>query len=332
MNFNKEDLILGIDIGYSACKCILLHKDGTTIKKFKFPSYIGVTKSNIDGVMNDKIYHYGGKNEDEGAHYFVGEDARHLPSANLVEINDYKNIEYYAPLFIYHAMKLAGILNIGVSKVVTGLSIAQIQNSGYFQEAISHYVVDGVEFKNDVLLLPQGAGIKLAYDKFGARYPEVQKEFLGEANYVIADIGFNTVDMLLIADGKTDPNLFEGIEKSGVMRIAAQMAKIINEKHQRQITLQEAREILDSGVYKLRGTKHNYSAEVQGLKDDFLKEILKLINERYGHIIDKVDFLVIAGGGSYLFSNSSDGFIRVIERDSEYYNAIGEALYGLQNS
>lgn len=327
MNFNKEDLILGIDIGYSACKCILLHKDGTTIKKFKFPSYIGVTKSNIEGVANDKIYNY-----DEN-HYFVGDDARHLPSANLIEIGaEYKNLEYYAPLFIYHAMKLAGILNTGVSKLVTGLSIAQIQNSGYFQEAISHYVVDGVEFKNDVLLLPQGAGIKLAYDKFGARYPEVQKEFLGEANYVIADIGFNTVDLLLIAGGKTDPNLFEGIEKSGVMRIAAQMAKIINEKHQRQITLQEAREILDNGIYKLRGTKYNYEPEVKNLKDEFLKEILKLINERYGHIIDKVDFLVIGGGGSHLFSDSSDGFIRVLNDSAEYYNAIGEALYGLQNS
>lgn len=323
--YDKNDLILGIDIGYSACKCILLHKDGTTIKKFKFPSYIGITKSNIEGVQNERIVHY------EESYYFVGEDAKHLPSANLIEVTDYKNLEFYAPLFIYQAMKISGVLNTGVTKVVTGLSIAQIQNSGYFQEAISHYVVDGVEYKNDVLLLPQGAGIKLAYDKFGAKYPEVQKEFLGEANYVIADIGFNTVDMLLISKGKTDPNLFEGIEKSGVMRIAAQMAQIINEKHQRQITLQEAREILDTGIYKLRGQKYNYEIEVKGLKEDFLKEILKLINERYGAIIDKVDFLVIGGGGSYLFQDSTDGFIKVIHNDSEYYNAIGEALFGLAN-
>lgn len=323
--YEKNDLILGIDVGYSACKCILLHRDGTTIKKFKFPSYIGITKSNIDGVQNERIVQY-----DEN-HYFIGEDAKHLPSANLVEIQEYKNLEYYAPLFIYNAMKIAGALNTGVAKVVTGLSIAQIQNSGYFQEAISHYVVDGVEYKNDVLLLPQGAGVKIAYDKFGPNYPEIQKEFLGEANYVIADIGFNTVDMLLISKGKTDPNLFEGIEKSGIMRIAAQMAKIINEKHQRQITLQEAREVLDTGVYKLRGTKYNYEVEVQALKDDFLKEILRLINERYGAIIDKVDFLVIGGGGSYLFSDSNDGFIKVLKNDCEYYNAIGEALYGLAN-
>lgn len=322
---DKNDLILGIDVGYSACKCILLHKDGTTIKKFKFPSYIGITKTNIDGVQNERIVQY-----DEN-HYFIGEDAKHLPSANLVEIQEYKNLEYYAPLFIYHAMKIAGVLETGVAKVVTGLSIAQIQNSGYFQEAISHYVVDGVEYKNDVLLLPQGAGVKIAYDKFGANYPEIQKEFLGEANYVIADIGFNTVDMLLISKGKTDPNLFEGIEKSGIMRIAAQMAQIVNEKHQRQITLQEAREVLDTGIYKLRGTKYNYEPEVQNLKDAFLKEILRLINERYGAIIDKVDFLVIGGGGSYLFKDSNDGFIKVLKNDCEYYNAIGEALYGLAN-
>ena len=323
--YDKNDLILGIDIGYSSCKCVLMHKDGTTIKKFKFPSFVGITKSNIDGVQNNRIRNF------DSNYYFVGDDAKHLPSANLIDISDYKNLEYYAPLLLHNAMLIANVADSGVCKVVSGLSIAQIQNSGYFQEAISHYVVDGIEFKNDVLLLPQGAGVKVAYDKFGAKYPEVQKEFLGEANYVIADIGFNTTDLLLVSHGKTDPNLFEGIEKSGVMRIAAQMATIINEKHQRQITLQEAREVLDTGIYKLRGQKHNYEPEVKNLKDEFLKEILKLINDRYGAIIDKVDFLVIGGGGSYLFKDTSDGFIKVIHNDAEYYNAIGEALFGLAN-
>lgn len=321
--YDKNDLILGLDIGYSACKCVLLHKDGTTIKKFKFPSYIGITKSNIDGVSNEKIRQY-----DEN-YYFCGDDAKHLPSQNIIDISEYKSLEYYAPLFVVHALKLAGVDKIGVAKLVTGLSIAQIQNSGHFQDAITHFVVDGIEYTFDVLLLPQGAGVKLAYDKFGPDYPNVQKEFLGEANYVIADIGFNTTDLLLISQGKTDPNLFEGIEKSGIMKIAAQMGKIIDEKHGRKLSLQEAREVLDTGIYKLRGQKHNYEPEVQNLKELFLKEILDLINQRYGHIIDKVDFIVIGGGGAYLFKNSSDGFIKVINSDSEYYNAIGEALFGL---
>ena len=324
--YSKEDLILGLDIGYSSCKCVLMHKDGQTIKKFKFPSKIGITRSNIEGVQNDSIIHF-----DENF-YFIGDDANHLPSDNLVNITEYKNLEYYAPLFVYWAKKIAGVLETGVSKIISGLSIAQIQNSGYFQEAISHYVVDGKEFTEDVLLLPQGAGVKLAYDKFGPNYPDEQKEFLGESNYVIVDIGFNTTDLLLIHNGKTDPNLFEGIEKSGIMKIAAQMAKIINEKHGRQLTFLEARDILDSGIYKLRGQKYNYSDEVKALKDEYLKEILNLINDRYGKILDKADFIVIGGGGSYLFKDSQDGYIRVIHKDSEYYNAIGEALYGLMNS
>ena len=324
--YSKEDLVLGLDIGYSACKCVLMHKDGTTIKKFKFPSYIGITKSNIEGVQNPDILHY-----DEN-YYFVGEKARHLPSQNLVDITEYKNLEYFGPLFVHWALKTAGVLETGVSKIVSGLSIAQIQNSGHFQEAISHYVVDGKEYQHEVLLLPQGAGVKLAYDKFGPNYPTELKEFLGEATYVIVDGGFNTLDLLLVNEGKTDPNLFEGVEKSGVMRIASQMAKIIHEKHQRELSLQEAREVLDSGIYKLRGQRYNYSEEVKKLKEDFLKEVLNLVNDRYGSIIDKADFIVIGGGISYLFKDSQDGFIKVIKQDSEYYNAIGEALFALQYS
>lgn len=323
--YSKDDLVLGIDIGYSACKCVLMHRDGQTIKKFKFPTLIGITKSNIDGVQNRDIIHF------EENFYFIGDKARHLPSANIIDITEYKNLEYFAPLLAYWAMDIAGVLETGVSKLVSGLSIAQIQNSGYFQEALSHYVVNGIEFKNDVLLLPQGAGVKLAFDKFGGNYPQEQKEFLGESTYVIADIGFNTTDLVLVSDGKTDPNLFEGIEKSGIMKIATQMAKIIDEKHNRKLTLAEAREILDTNTYKLRGQKYNYSNEVKTLKEEYLKEILKTINDKYGGILDKADFIVIGGGGSYLFKDTSDGFIRVIQNDSEFYNAIGEALYGLGN-
>lgn len=325
MNYSKDDLVLGLDIGYSFCKCVLMHRDGTTIKKFKFPTLIGITKANIEGVVNRDIIQY------DSNYYFVGERAKHLPTANIIDITEYKNLEYYAPLLAYCAMGVAGVLEIGVSKLVSGLSIAQIQNSGYFQEALSHFVVNGTEFHNEVLLLPQGAGVKLAFDKFGAFYPTEQREFLGESTYVIVDIGFNTTDLLLIDSGKTDPNLFEGIEKSGIMKIATQMAKIINEKHQRTPSLGEAREILDTGIYKLRGQKHNYTNEVKELKDAYLKEILTIVNEKYGSILDKADFIVVGGGGAYLFKDSQDGFIKVIHNDAEYYNAIGEALFALNN-
>lgn len=317
-----EKVILGLDIGYSFCKVTVGNQNGEIIKKHKFPSIVGITK-HIEGVENSSIVHY-----DEN-YYMIGEDAAHLPSENIINLDAYKNLEYFGPLLLNHAIKVSKLKKVDL--VVSGLSIAQIQNSGYFQNALEHFVVDGIEYNYKVLLLPQGAGAKLAIDRYGANFPTEQKEFLGETTYCIVDIGFNTLDLVLVNKGVTDPNLFVGIEQHGLMKIATQVAKLIHEKHQRTLSLPEAREVLDSGIYKLRGQKYSYSNEIQELKKTYLKDILNLINQKYGNVLDKLEFVYIAGGGSYIFKSQEDGYIRVLNKDSEYYNSIGEYLYGVKN-
>lgn len=318
----EEKVILGLDIGYSFCKVVVGNQNGEIIKQFKFPSIIGISRY-IEGVENDKIVHY-----DEN-YYMVGEDASSLPSQNIINLDAYKNLEYFGPLLLNHAVKLAKLKRVDL--VVSGLSIAQIQNSGYFQNALEHFIVDGIEYNYKVLLLPQGAGAKLAIDKYGSNFPIEQREFLGESSYVIVDLGFNTLDLVLVSKGVTDPNLFVGIEQHGLMKIATQVAKLIHEKHQRNLSLLEAREVLDTGVYKLRGQKYNYTDEIQEIKKEYLKEILNLINQKYGEVLDKQQFVMLCGGGSYIFKSHEDGFIRVLSKDSEYYNAVGEYLFGVKN-
>lgn len=316
----SEKIILGIDIGFGDCKICVGSGDGKIIKKFKFPSSVGVTKK-LDGVVNNRIMKYNDN------YYMVGDDAKHLPSENIIDIDSYKNLEYFAPLLLEYAVRRAEIENPDV--VVTGLSIAQINNSAYFQEILAKYTVDDIEKHNKVYLLPQGAGAKLAYDVYGGTFPEKQKDFLGEATYCIIDIGFNTLDLVLVDRGLTDPNLFHGIEKHGLYKIAVQVSQFIHEKHSRQLSLQEAKDILNTGAYVLRNQKYDYSVEIKKLKEDYLREILKLIEDKYGKILDKLNFVVIAGGGSNLFSESDDSFIRILKNDSEYYNSIGEYLYGV---
>lgn len=320
--YSKEDLVLGLDIGYGDVKVTLGTKDGTIISNFKFTSKIGVTK-HLEGVQNPTIIHY-----DENW-YQIGEEARALPSANHINLEDYKNLEYFAPLLAYHAMKLAGILETGVSRIVSGLSIAQIQNSGYFQEALSHFVVNGKEFQNEVVLLPQGAGCKVCFDKYGCNFPSEQKDFTGTSSYVMVDIGFDTLDFVSVDQGIVTSSAFVGIEHSGIMKIATQMAKIVHDDHKRILSLADSREILNTGVYKLRGQKYDYTEKVKQLKEDYLKEILNLINEKFTDILDKCDFIVICGGGSSLFKDSQDGFIKVVRSKFEYYNSIGFYLHGL---
>jgi hypothetical protein len=312
--------ILAIDIGYGDVKCTYGTSDGAIEKQWKEISAIGITKRN-EYVSDSRIYDY----LDHA--YYAGENAMHLPSDNLIDITDYKNLEYYAPLFLYHAIKKLGEKP---DIIVTGLSKAQITNSGHFQDALKNFTVNGEKFEfSDVYILPQGAGSKLTIDKYGSHFPTEQDEFLGATTYVGVDIGFNTLDMFMVTDGKTSPNLFEGIEKEGVMKIATQVARKVKEVHGRSITLHEAKEIIDTGVYSLRGQKHPFKEYVDEVKKEYLKELLGLIESKYGKIIDKCNFIFISGGGSTIFKSSEDKFIRVPSTKHEFYNSIGFMLYGL---
>lgn len=312
--------VLGIDIGFGDVKITYGTSEGSIIKQFKFTSTIGVTKRN-EHIQDQRIYTF---KEHE---YYVGENALHLPSDNLIDITDYKNLEYYAPLLLFHAIKQIGNKP---DVIISGLSKAQIENSGHFKEGLMDFQVNDERFIFDeVYILPQGAGSKLTIDKYGNNFPNAQEEFMGSTTFVGCDIGFNTLDMFLVTDGKTSPNLFEGIEREGIMKIATQVAKKVKEVHGRQITLHEAKDIIDTNIYKLRGAKHPFKEYVDEVKKGYLKELLALIETRYGKILDKCDFISLSGGGSTIFKSTDDGFIRVPKNKHEYYNSIGFFLFGL---
>ena len=96
--------------------------------------------------------------------------------------------------------------------------------------------------------------------------------------------------------------------------------------------MHEAKEALDTGVYKLRGQRHDISKQVYEIKQGYLKEIQDLINQRYGDVIDKCDFVYLSGGGSVFFKDvDKTGFFRTPKKAPEYYNAIGFYLYGIQH-
>jgi len=312
--------IVGIDIGFGDVKCTLGTSDGSITKQFKFPSTIGITRRN-EHITDKRIYDF------KEHSYYVGENALHLPSDNLIDITDYKNLEYYAPVFLYHAIQM---LECTPDIIVSGLSKAQIENSGHFKEQLMNFEVNGTTFKFDELyILPQGAGSKLCIDKYGDNFPHPQQNFTGTTSFVGCDIGFNTLDMFLVTDGKTSPNLFEGIEREGMMKIATEIAKKVKELHGRSITLHEAKDILDTGIYKLRGQKHPFKDYTDEVKKTYLKSLLELIEVKYGKILDKCDFISLSGGGSTIFKSTEDGFIRIPKSHHEFYNSIGFFLFGM---
>lgn len=318
-----NNLIMGIDVGYGDVKVVI----GTTNEithQFKFSSAIARAHK-ASSIRDTRIHEV--KIGDDVANVYVGPDALNLPSSSIIDISNYDLLEDYAPAFIAKALQVAGIESTQISVLVCGLSVSQLNMSGYFKERISQFTVDQRGYKFDtVFLLPQGAGSKLAFDKYGDHFPEAITENPSRT-FVGCDMGFNTLDLFYVTEGKTSPNLFEGIEQAGVTKIAKDLANLVSEKFQKSITIREAKEILDSGVYKLRGTRYDMKDEIKEVCTHYSKEILQLIEEKYGDIIDKCDFVCLLGGGAKIV-NIEDDFFKVVKNKSEFYNAIGFYLFG----
>lgn len=319
--------ILGIDIGYGDVK-VTIGTVSQITHQFKFSSAIArATKTSairdariLEVLINGEIHQV-----------YVGEDALALPSSQIIDITNYEALEAYAPVFIHKALSIADVSPDEIGVMVSGLSVTQLNQSGYFKERIKNFQVNGNQYTFDkVFLLPQGAGSKLAFDKFGIDYPASRTE-TNLNTFVGCDIGFNTLDMFYVTNGKASPNLFEGIAGEGVMRIASMVRDAVKEQFGREITLREAKDVLDTKVYKLRGEQHNMESAISKAISEYISRLMKTIEEKYGPIIDKCDFIVLQGGGSMFFEND-DKFIRVVKKSSEFYNSIGFYLYGVQNS
>lgn len=319
-------MILGIDIGYGDVKVVIGNKS-QILHEFKFSSAIAQA-SKVSSIRDPRIFEVM-LPSGEISSVYVGPDALSLPSNHIVDIRDYDALEAYAPVFIAKALQAVNLKPENFEVVVCGLSVSQLNKSGYFKERIKQFTVNGESFEfSNVFLLPQGAGSKLAFDRYGDAYPEPRTTNTAQT-FVGVDIGFNTLDMFYVTDGKTSPNLFEGIENAGVTKIAQNVQKAVKDKFGKDVTIREAKEILDSGVYKLRGARYDMQSEIQKVCGDYTSEILGLIEERYGNILDKCDFVCLLGGGAEIVK-TSDPFFHVVKNRSEFYNAIGFYLFGLR--
>lgn len=320
----KTSKIIGIDIGYGDCKVVIGTQNQIT-HQFKFSSAIAQAQK-VSSIRDPRIVEVILPNNEQSSVY-VGPDALSMPSNLIIDIKDYQLLEAYAPAFIAKALEIAEMKPEEFDVLVCGLSVSQLNMSGYFKERIKKFTVNSKDFEfKSVFLLPQGAGSKLAFDRYGDHYPEARTTNPIQT-FVGADIGFNTLDLFYVTNGKTSPNLFEGIENAGVTKIAEMVQQSVFDKYNKGITIREAKEILDSGEYRMRGNTYDMRDAINEACEKYQSTILALIEERYGNIIDKCDFVCLLGGGAELIKNQ-DPFFRVVKNKSEFYNAIGFYLFG----
>ena len=109
-------------------------------------------------------------------------------------------------------------------------------------------------------------------------------------------------------------------------RLSTKIEKILNhqvtkEAHKEKIVLNTADKILEISKREI--------FFVSDIKKQYLKDLLHLIETKYGKILDKCNYIFLSGGGSTFFKTTEDGFIRVPKTKVEFYNSIGFGLFGL---
>lgn len=301
---------LCVDIGFGSVK-VAFGDEVQVSKLYKFTSAIAnVAVSEF--VHDDRVIPFEGKN------YYVGDDALALQSSSIIDVNKYELLEYYAPVFLF---KIIRDLQMIPDRIVLGLSIAQITNSAHFKKRVEDFLKNH-NINIPIDLLPQGMISKLVIEKHGISFPDKEGDFPRYNNYVGCDIGFNTLDIFQVINGKTSSNLARGIPERGLQVIVSRLIAQINQDHSTKLTLNEGKEVLATGIYRKRNNRFDYSEFIRELKKDYVKELMVIIENEFGAILDKMEALIIFGGGAYSLQDVSDEFVLVPKSHAEYYNVV----------
>lgn len=310
--------VLAVDIGWGYNKvCYGSNNRIETI--YKFPSVLAEVEVN-ELVKDKRVITY------EGKSYYIGEDALNMSTSSIIDLSKYEELEFYAPVFVYKALSDIGEVP---DKIVLGLSIAQIEHSGHYKDRVTKFLRNsGVTA--DVVVVPQGLMAKLAIDKYGVQFPTETKMHTGEGNYVLCDLGFNTLDLVRVVNGEASTSMVVGIPDKGAIIIVNSIRKAIKDTKRIDLTISEGREVLDRGYLRRRGHNHDMTTVIEAARNNYIKMLQDLIEESFGDVLDKVDNLVLVGGGSYSLAAASDdtGFVKSPSEYAEFYNSIGFFLFG----
>ncbi len=303
--------ILGIDIGYGDVKVSYLDREGQ-LKQFKFSSIIAEAPAE---AVDMPIL--------EGRRYFMEEEALMRDSKDIVEITDYQHLEKFSVMFLWKTLEKLKVTPDDIDYVVTGLSLAQYSNGEKFKKRLSKFKVnkDTFDFSNKINLLAQGLGAKFAIDK----------NFKEDAMaYLIIDIGFSTIDVVDVINGKVRPENIKGYQNEGIIKIARSLQEYILENFHEAVSLKEVKEILKTKEFVLEGTPADLSAYISEISKKYTEHTMKMLKIRYEREFKKYSTVYFVGGGAYFIDKSISPIIQTVE-SPEYYNSLGNVYYKENN-
>lgn len=305
--------VISIDLGYSSSKVAYLDKVA------KFPTSISFATDLGIEYGNDSVYEF------EGEKYYVGKDA---VGSESFSTTDYKFLEKFAPLLIYHILSKFEKADLDEPIVVkTGLAIVDWGKKDNFIERISNITVDGNEVQIVPQLMPQGAGC--IYDWI---YYNNDSEF-PKKSFVI-DIGYNTINILGFNGNQPVRKEMKSYPGHGVSSIIKPFTSFMENKFAVTFSDQEAIGIFIDGEFMYNGENQEIVSEkIIELKKQFVQKMFQSVLRDDRKAMGMATNVLIAGGGTYLLQDVPfPPNVEFVDAPYEFSNARGYLISNLVNN
>jgi len=299
------DKEISIDIGYGHCKVLY---DG---KLVKFPT--AISYANDSGVAYGELNSY----NFEGKDYSVGSDA----SDEAFSTTDYKLLYKFSPLIVYHILSKFDELDNKVIKINTGLSIVDWGNKDEFIERLSKIEVDGNTIELDVTLIPQGAGCAVDW-------VENQNDSVYPKKLSVIDIGFNTINLIYLENGRPIRQKSKPYPGHGVISIVKTFSTYMENKYAMNFSQQEINDIFLEGEFIYNGeVQEEVAQRIELEKEQFVAKLFNTILVDAKKTFTTSNVVLIGGGGAYMLEDIPlPPNVEFVESPYEYSNVRGYSL------
>lgn len=298
----------GIDIGFGDVK--IFYTDGNESIQLKFPTAVKIADEfgnvNFDGDFGSyDTYEY------QGEKYIVGNDA--VREGQYTRSKSF--LMKYSAILLSHALKVA---NINPAAIGIGLPLGFYSaEKEILQKTIKDAVVNGqrLDFFN-LSVFPQGVACVTDY------FHNFTDASQAAPTLMVMDVGYNTIDIVVIDKGKLDTQKTEMLEKQGVSIIVEQVRKLLKEKFNLEPSIQTAKEVFISKSIKIFSEQISLKDECDLIVTRYLDNLMNRITDNWGSFLYDADAIILAGGGAhYIDANYKPNFVKL--KDPEFSNARG---------
>jgi len=274
------------DIGYGDTK--YAYEQEGELRLRKMPTAVvrlGREKETVEGigVSRELIYN--------GIRYAVGRDAIRRGIPLITRKKGF--IPTYAPIIVAKIMQEAGE---DFDAVVVSVAISDFTREyrELLQRSLSDFTVNKKTYGfKKVLVFPQGYGI------YRDVFPEGEKGLV-----VVADIGFNTIDISIYEDGKPLKEELTGFPGYGSSRMIQNLVEKVKERVGKPVTEIEINQVVQGKErLKIYGREIDITDLVEEEKRIYTEEVFAVIeNSPIGKLWEQADVRIIGGGGGYFIT------------------------------